>query len=358
LNLQIQQIKRILFIGLGGAGQRHLRIFKSLLPEEVRYTAYRTLSKTPLLAPDFVTIEGDTLENYYNLTLFESLERALDAKPDIVVIANPTALHVNTAIEAAKRGIHTFIEKPLGTDLQAVNELEVCCRERKCTCYVAYQWRFHPCFQMAKRILISGELGAIVSASFELASFVPNWHPYEDYRELYAVRSDLGGGAILTESHELDLCYQLFGLPQQLFCVGGALSDANLDVEDTASILMDYRKDVRRFPVLVSLSFMQKHTRRSWSIAGNQGYLTWNQDDNTLRHYNYTTGETQIFRPENFDHDTMFTAQAAYYLEWLQSAPRDDTGLEVGKASLIIALAAKRSLCSGSTVSVTAGGTA
>lgn len=344
--------KRILFVGLGGAGQRQLRIFKSLLGDEVEYSAFRASGKTPLLTPDFKVVEGVAIEDHFGLKIYSSLQEALDSGPEVVVIANPTALHVPTALEAVSRGIDVFMEKPLGNSLEDVDELEQQCREQRRTCYVAYQRRFHPCYVKAKELIQQGALGEIVSASFETMSFVPGWHPYEDYRDLYAVRGELGGGVLLTESHELDFCAQLFGLPQEVFCVGGALMCRTLDVEDTASLLFSYRSGERLLTVRMFLSFMQPHTGRSWSISGSKGHVSWSEDENTLHHHNYHNDETNIFSPTNFDRDSAFIDQAKFYFQWLCSAERAESGLEDGKKSLMMALAAKQSMTSGKPVSI------
>ena len=91
-------------------------------------------------------------------------------------------------------------------------------------------------------------IGRVVAARIAVGEYLPGWHPYEDYRTSYAARRDLGGGVILTLIHELDYAYWLFGAPRRLFAVGGHLSDLELDVEDTASILMDCGSDGARAP--------------------------------------------------------------------------------------------------------------
>lgn len=336
-------IKRILFIGLGGAGQRQLRVFKSLLGDEVEYAMFRARGQTPLLTPDFKVVEGVTIEDHYDLKVHRTFAEALNAQPDIAVIANPTSLHVPTALAAASRGINVFVEKPLGDSVADLEKLDISCREHESTCYVAYQRRFHPCYLTAKRVVQQGALGEIVDASFETVSFVPQWHPYEDYRRLYAVRKDLGGGVLLTESHELDFCAQLFGLPEKVFCAGGALMCRELDVEDTVSLLLSYGNlTVRMF-----LSFMQPDTKRAWSITGTKGHLSWCEQENTLRHHHYESGETYVFPGDDLDRDRPFVDQARFYLEWLAQNNGTETGLEDGKASLLMAVAAKRSMASG-----------
>ena len=68
------KLKKILFLGLGAAGQRHLRIFKELLPNGIHYSAFRATKKTPLLYNDFSVNNESTIKQKYNLKLFQSLE--------------------------------------------------------------------------------------------------------------------------------------------------------------------------------------------------------------------------------------------------------------------------------------------
>ena len=56
---------------------------------------------------------------------------------------------------------------------------------------------------------------------------------------MYAARADLGGGVVLSQIHEFDYLYSLFGLPRRVYAIGGHWSELEIDVEDTASILME-----------------------------------------------------------------------------------------------------------------------
>ena len=63
--MQIQMFKRILFIGLGGAGQRHLRLFSENCSKGTELIAYRSSSKTPVLNSDFTVNDSYSLEELY-----------------------------------------------------------------------------------------------------------------------------------------------------------------------------------------------------------------------------------------------------------------------------------------------------
>ena len=115
--MKVKELKKIFFVGLGGAGQRHLRIFNSLLPTTIEYSAYRIKKKTPLLHEDFSVNNSVSIEKEYGLKLFDSLEEGFDNNPDLIVISTPSSLHFEVARKAAKRQISIFIEKPFSHNL-------------------------------------------------------------------------------------------------------------------------------------------------------------------------------------------------------------------------------------------------
>ncbi|NQV03466.1 MAG: Gfo/Idh/MocA family oxidoreductase, partial [Bacteroidia bacterium] len=264
----MMKIDKIFFVGLGGAGQRHLRIFKELLPEKTEFSAYRSVKKTPLLNSNFTVNKDSSLEEKYNLALFDSLEDGLVNNPDLIVISTPSSLHLQVARKAAERGINIFIEKPFSNNLDGFEDFRNLVLRNNLYFFVSFQRRFHPYITKVKQMVSNGQLGKIVSASFNVASYVPDWHPYEDYKNLYACRKELGGGVLLTEIHELDLCSWYFGFPEHVYCAGGNYSSHQLDVEDTAHVTLEYKD----FSVQINLCFMQKQNRRAFSIAGTQGY--------------------------------------------------------------------------------------
>ena len=103
----------------------------------------------------------------------------------------------------------------------------------------------------------------------EVGEYLPDWHPWEDYRQSYASRKELGGGALLVQIHEMDYLYWLFGKPSRIYAVGGQLSSLEVDVEDTVSTLMD----CAGVPVHLQQDFVQRPSRRTLLIVGNEGKI-------------------------------------------------------------------------------------
>ncbi len=228
---------KFLICGLGSIGQRHFKNLKSLGCDQI--AVYRTF-----LGSDNPAVNALLLE--YAPPQFNDLQEALKTwKPDVVLVTNPTSLHVPVALEAAKAGCHLLIEKPvwhrLGPEL---DELLAVVDAKKLKVAVAYHWRFNWFLQTLRDWMteFNGRVGfKPISVRASVGEQVADWHFWEDHRVSYACRKDLGGGVILTLSHDLDMLYWLFGKPEKVLAVGGNLVHKDIDVEDTAEIVMRFK---------------------------------------------------------------------------------------------------------------------
>ncbi len=122
-------------------------------------------------------------------------------KPDLAFICNPTFKHIDTATECARRGWHLFIEKPIDCKTDGLDELIELVERNDLTTYVAYPMRHHP----AVKRIYRDKLGKKVY--FVCLSDLDNWRSYRTYSADY----ELGGGALLELSHEIDLAEYLMG---------------------------------------------------------------------------------------------------------------------------------------------------
>lgn len=334
--------KKVLFIGLGGAGQRHLRIFKDLLPIETKFLAFRSKSSTPLLKKDFTVNTKSNLKKEYNLQDFDSLESAFEQKPDLTVISTPSSLHVDFMMKAVKNGSSVFVEKPWSDNLNNFDFFNQLILKKKLSFNISFQRRYHPQISEVNKFIKDGKLGKPISASFNVFSNVPFWHPYEDWKKLYAVNSNLGGGVLLTEIHEIDLIYWFFGLPIEVFCIGGNRSQEKLDVEDTTQIILIYKD----FSVNLTLCFMHKKQSRNFHIAGNNADITWNDTNNELIISSFDNESDSLIDKSLIENDDMFYNQTK---KFISNWDNNDTVIALNSASSSLAIveAAKKSLSSG-----------
>jgi predicted dehydrogenase len=337
-------------IGLGGIGQRHLRNLHALLGGDLQVSAYR-VRRLPQVVTDTLQIEqGADIEKKYRVKVFNDLDEALDARPDLALVCNPSSLHVPAALKAARAGCHLFLEKPLSHNLDGVAELIGEVEQRGLVALVGYQLRFHPCLQRLKEIVHGGAIGRVVAVRMEVGEYLPGWHTYEDYRQMYAARPDLGGGVVLSQIHEMDQVYSLFGLPERVFALGGHLTRLEIDVEDTASILMQCRADGRAVPVHLHQDYIQRPPSRQYQVIGDAGKVLIDLRAASLTHYD---GEGQVREQvthDQFPRNQLFFDEMTHLLACVRREQAPLVSIRDGAQSLRMALAAKESIDTGRVV--------
>jgi len=342
---------KVLLVGLGSIGQRHARNLRAVLGEDVQLWAYRVRRLQHIITPD-LSIEPDgDVEASLGLRVFMDLDEALAEKPDAVFVTNPNSLHMPVALAAARAGCHLFIEKPLSHDFNGVPELIDLVDRQGLVCLVGYQLRFHPGLRCLQSCVENNAIGELRAARLEFVEHLPSWHPYEDYRQMPASRRDLGGGIILSQIHDLDYAYALFGLPRRVFALGGHWSRLDIDGEDTGSILMECEVAGRPMPVYLYQDCVQRSRRRTCEVIGDAGKIVLDFNASTVDVFDDTG---QLARTHAFasHRNQLFLDELGHFLACVRGDEQPVVTLREGVQSLRMALAARESMETGSAVNL------
>jgi predicted dehydrogenase len=267
-------------------------------------------------------------------------------------VCNPTRLHLPVALAAARAGRALFIEKPLSDSWVGVDELVAMIERRHLVAMVGYQMRFHPCLRRLDALLADRVVGRVIGVRILVGEYLPAWHPYEDYRGLYAGRRDLGGGVILTQIHELDYVAWLFGPPARVFALGGHVSDLEIDVEDTASLLMECHVEGRLVPVHVHQDYRRRPPARTCEVIGESGRIEVDLVALRVRVIDAQGRVAEATSFEGFDRNDMFVEEMAHFLACARREAVPQVTVAVGARSLRLALAARESLETGAVVAL------
>ena len=328
---------KILLVGLGSIGQRHLRNLQALGVADI--SAFRVRNR-PLQEPHL--LEG--------VKVYTDLEEALAAGQDAVVICSPTGQHLATALVAAEHGCHLFIEKPISHAMDGVGDLLATVEAQGLCVLVGFQFRFHPGLRIIKRLLDEGTIAPVVCAHAHWGEYLPGWHPWEDYRDSYSARADVGGGVILTLCHPFDYLRWLLGEVRVVSAVAGRLSGLELDVEDTADITLQFESGAIG---TVHLDYIQRPPSHWLQITGQTGTIHWDNADGAVLCYRADQGEWEkIAVPPSFERNTMFLDEMRHFLGCIAGRAEPLTNLKDGIQALEIALAAKRSAAAGRVIEV------
>jgi len=338
---------KVLIVGLGGIGQRHVRNLRVLLGNSAEFLAWRTRRLSRVITPTLQADPARDVEKEYGIQAFGTLEAALAEGPRIALVCNPTSLHVPVALACIRAGCDVFLEKPVFSSLEGVPELLAAAEASKRVVMVGYQLRFHPCFRRLQEILHAGTLGRLLAVRATVGEYLPGWHTYEDYRQMYASRARLGGGVILSQIHEFDYLYALFGKPLRLFSLGGHWSNLEIDVEDVASTLIEFQADGRPLPVHLQQDYLQRPASRSCEVLGDTGKAIMDLRTPSLIRFDNQGEIAASHIWEGFERNQLFLDEMKHFLECVETRSKPFVDLEDGVLSLQMALAAKESIASG-----------
>ena len=306
----------IIVMGSGSIGARHVRLLQQMDPRH-RITLLRHDAGQPT--------------NPWGLDEVFAMSAALDAQPDLAVIASPTALHIEQAIACAEAGCDLFIEKPLGTDLTAAQSLIDIVDDREVITHVGCQLRFDPLIRRVATVLEEDTIGSVVAFAARAGSYLPEWRPGEDYRDSYSASAALGGGVSLDLIHEFDLLHWLVG--PYAVCGSATAAAPHLAIETEAVAAATLRADSGAVGQVL-VDYCRRRPIRQLELTGTEGSITADLIGGRIRVERGDRLDEEEIRAER---DDRFRAQWEYVFDRL--ADRRPSMNDVATARDVLAAA-------------------
>ena len=320
---------------LGSIGKRHAENLRRLRPG-ARIVGLRATNGDP----------GKTACDLF----VSSIEEALTHSPRAAIIASPASLHRDTAEGFLTAGVPVLVEKPLADTLAAAERIAAAAKSAAVPAMVGYNLRFSPIFAKAKAAFEAGEIGDVPHARFSVGQYLPDWRPTQDYRKTVSARADLGGGALLELSHEIDLACWFFGLPDRVYAEGGQLSALEIDVEDVVELTLRYENPARI--VTVGLDFLARAPRRQILLTGADATLSADGIAQSVRieRGGGSQPETSSFAP--LDPNAAYMAEMTHFLDCVENGGSPSPSVENGLDVMRIVEAARRSMKDGRAIAM------
>lgn len=327
--------KRILVVGAGSIGQRHIRCFLATGRAQVEFVEPRD------------ELRISVAQQYPQSVGHRSLEDALQSRVDAAVIATPASMHVAQALELAGRGIHLLIEKPLSVSMNSICELREEVERRRIVAAVAYVYRAHPVLAEMRGAILDGGFGDPVEVVAVCGQNFPFYRPA--YRETYYTRHETGGGAVQDAlTHVMNSGQWLVGDFDRVVADVAHRVVPGVEVEDTAHVL------ARQGNVLGSYSLNQHQ-------APNEVTLTVVCQRGTVRFENHLCrwrsmtepgGEWMEHVTRPLERDELFIRQANAFLDAVEGRGAPLCSLEEGISTLRANLAVLKSAQTGAWINV------
>jgi predicted dehydrogenase len=204
------------------------------------------------------------------------LEEAGEFRPEALVVASPTSAHVEGLRWAVEHRVHAYLEKPIAARSAGVGEMLRAAGTAGLVVAVGYNLRFHPAIEAIHDTVRAGGIGRLLSVRAEVGQYLPDWHPNEDYRDSYAARAELGGGALLTLSHELDFVRWIAGEVEDVRGLAERVSGLELDVDDVAELLIRHEGGVVSS---IHMDMLDRCYNRRSRWIGERATVDWQWDE-------------------------------------------------------------------------------
>lgn len=302
---------KILVIGLGSIGQRHLQNLKKIY-SKANFFALRFSNKN-LIIKNAQVVKKYNIAKYYNIKILRSYKDAKKIKPNLVFICNPSCFHLRDAKFFSKLGSHIFIEKPLSGDNIQISKLKNIISKKKIHSMIGFQLRFHPIINFVKKVITNNKFGKIVRANINNLSYLPNFHPYENYSKSYAAQKKLGGGVLTTLIHEVDLIAYFFGLPKKIHVHKYNSKILRCNVDDNIFCFMSYIKNKNPFTVSLNLSFTHPKPKRDFSILFKDVFIQCDLIKNEIKIISNKNKKTIYYKKFLFNRNKLFLDEIKYF---------------------------------------------
>jgi predicted dehydrogenase len=278
---------KILIVGLGSIGKKHVKAIKSILPNAEIFALRSKINAEKL--------PGVT--NIFNLVEIASVTI------DFAIIANPTSEHKRTIEQLTKYDFPLFIEKPVSSLLD-IEDLINSINSKRISTYVACNLRFLDCIKFIKEKLPQMQNKKLNEVNVYCGSYLPDWRPNIDFRKTYSAIAELGGGVHIDLIHELDYIYWLFGTPKEVKRYFRSQSSLSVSSFDYANYVLDYNG----FCASVVLNYYRRDPKRSLELVFEDE--TWNID---LLKNQITCNNQTIFSSEQRIANT-YQTQMEYFI--------------------------------------------
>ena len=316
----------IFVVGCGSIGERHIR---NLID----------ISSHNIIVFDTSKERLDFIKERYDVETHDNIEQCFEYDIDAVIVCTPPNTHIQVAEQAIAHGAHVFIEKPISDRFDGLDDLIEKATDNKKIISIGYCFRFSEGLKMIKSLIDSGKLGRILSVKAEFGQYLPDWRPWQNYKQSYTAKKELGGGIILDGSHEIDYLYWLVGDVKEVFCYADKISDLEVETEDTAEILLRFSNGAIGE---IHLDFIQRAYSRNCKIIGEKGTLTWDFGEHKVSLYLADSKEWEIYDVD-VDVNLMYIEEMKHFLQCINGLSMPLIDAAQGKRVLEIVLAAKES---------------
>ncbi len=199
------------------------------------------IDQKQLLGFDIRQDRATEVRKRFKIQTFTNIKEAISENPNIMIIATPPDQHKQFAQIAIKNNINVFLEvnliyKDVESILKKMNKKSiVVCSSNTMI--------FHPIVKKLKKLIEQNSIGKIYSINHNVGHYLPDWHPWEDYRKFFVSRKKTGGARELMPVEMIWLTY-LFSDVKSVFANVKKISKLDVQIDDLYQVILEFKNNI------------------------------------------------------------------------------------------------------------------
>lgn len=290
---------RFFIVGLGSMGKRRIRnLFahgeKNIVGFDIR--------------PD----RNKEAEEKYGIKTVAALADISPDDFDALIISTSPDAHGGYIRYALKHAKHFFVEHPISDD----GYKEILADKNKTVKAPSCTFLFNPAIKLMKKILDEGKIGKVLAFQYHMGQYLPDWHPYEDYRDVYFSEKETGA------CREM-FCFELIWLNsligsevKEVHGTIGKLSDLDMDADDTITAAVTYENSVRG---TLLIDVIARKPYRTLRILGSEGVLEWERFEYSIKVFDAGSKKTETIPVPKGTPEKGYVNEEEMYIEEIQA---------------------------------------
>lgn len=268
---------RVGVVGVGGMGQAHCNALKNV--KNCQFVAVADVR------PD----QAKSVAEKFGVKSFTDYNEMFN-EVDAIVVATPPWQHTPVTIDAAKKKIHVFCEKPFSANLEDADAMISSADDTGIVLMVGQVLRFYPVHVLGKKMVDDGVIGDIVYIETDYCGTYsgPRKKPDSWFGKM--------GGLLENGIHKADLINWFAGVPKEVSGEVGSFSD-DPDWEDYTISLIRYES--KSVGILRWGPFLGSRGSRATIIDGTKGSMKLDMDSGNVYHKLLGEREWSENIPEN-----------------------------------------------------------
>ena len=255
---------QVLVVGLGSMGKRRIRNLLKLGLKNI-------IGFDPRLDR---RLESEKL---YKITTVSTINEGLKKNPICMIISTPPNLHYKYAVIAIKNNIHFFTEVNISSSdvkkiIQQLNKKSIIGLPSSTLLY-------NPLIKKLKVILAKKQIGKPLTVYHHFGHYLPNWHPWEDYREFYVSKRKTGAAREIVPFELVWLTF-LFSNIKSVFGSIHKVSKLKANIDDLYQTIIEFSNGIQCIMVIDVIS---DQAFSETKIIGEKGVILCDHNEGSIK---------------------------------------------------------------------------